>query len=114
MNNSCPPADSGFLARHASGVLAPASSALRSSVNAAASASGSFVKDTKSSASAYAEVVVVSSIVAGGAMGLPCKQVQLLLTGKIGAHATLLGTSQLADPCEIELFKHGTTQKNCQ
>ncbi|MHB8474665.1 MAG: hypothetical protein ACYDBZ_00035 [Steroidobacteraceae bacterium] len=110
-----PPADSGFLARHATSVLGPASGALRSGVNAAAaSASGSFVKDTKSSASAYAEVVVVSSIVAGGAMGLPCKQVQLLLTGKIGAHATLLGTSLLADPYEIELFKHGTTQKNCQ
>jgi hypothetical protein len=112
-----PPADSGFLARHATSALAPASSALRSSVNAAAaSASGSFVKDTKSSASAYAEVVVVSSIVAGGSMmmGVPCKQVQLLLTGKIGAHATLLGTSLLADPYEIELFKHGTTQKNCQ
>jgi hypothetical protein len=40
--------------------------------------------------------------------------VQLLVTGKIGAHATLLGTKLLADPYEIELFKHGTTQKNCQ
>lgn len=89
--------------------------AAQSGVDSAAQhASGAFKEDTKAAADAYAEVVVVSSIVQAGTMtsiGIPCEQIMLIVSGKIGAHATFLGKSALPDPFEIELFKHGTTQK---
>ena len=95
----------------ANGVLNAAESA---AVQSATGQTGKFKGDLKSEADAYAEVVVVTSIVAGGmatSLGVPCEQVQLLVTGKVGAHATFLGKSLLPDPVELELFKHGTTQK---
>jgi hypothetical protein len=93
------------------GVLDAAESA---AVQSATGQTGKFKGDLKTGADAYAEVVVVTSIVAGGmatSLGVPCEQVELLVTGKVGAHATFLGKSLLPDPVEVELFKHGSTQK---
>ncbi len=44
-------------------------------------------------------------------LGPPCEQVELLTTGKIGAHVSFLANSLLPDAVELELFKHGTTRK---
>jgi hypothetical protein len=79
---------------------------------------GHFSVDLKSSADLYAEVVIVASIVSGGALtslGLPCEKVQLLTTGKVGMKTPpVLGGLTLftktPEPMEVEVFKHGTTQ----
>jgi hypothetical protein len=84
-----------------------------------------FQDDLKSSADAYAEVVVVSSIVAAGAAAspltplgypnTPCEQVQLLITGKIGAKVEFLSKDLFTGPVELEIFHHGIkTNRGCR
>jgi hypothetical protein len=66
----------------------------------------------KSDAAAYVEVVTVTSLVQAGTLtsiGVPCQEVNLIVTGKVGAHATLLAQSM--GDFEKEIFKHGEKQK---